>query len=57
MLTYQTPDAHEADQVDAGLAALTGLMSLEGCFCYLGEPREGVIVLPFARQDLLAKDV
>ena len=46
-----------ADQVDAGLAALTGLMSLEGCFCYLGEPREGVIVLPFARQDLLAKYV
>ena len=60
ILDAHVPDSRmltSADQVDAGLAALTGLMALEGCFCYLGEPREGVIVLPCARQDLLAKYV
>jgi hypothetical protein len=34
------------DQVDAALCALTGLLALEGCFCWAGEPSEGVIVLP-----------
>jgi predicted RNase H-like nuclease len=34
------------DQVDAALAALTGLYALSGRFTALGDPREGVIVLP-----------
>jgi predicted nuclease with RNAse H fold len=35
-----------ADQVDAALAALTGLLALEGVCFAPGDPREGVIVLP-----------
>jgi predicted nuclease with RNAse H fold len=34
------------DQVDAALAALTGLLALGGKFFAVGDPREGVIVLP-----------
>ena len=34
------------DQVDATLAALTGLLALEGRTTALGDPTEGVIVLP-----------
>jgi predicted nuclease with RNAse H fold len=34
------------DQIDAALAALTGLRALAGRSCALGDPREGVIVLP-----------
>lgn len=34
------------DQVDAVLAALTGLYALEGRFWAAGDPEEGVIVLP-----------
>jgi predicted nuclease with RNAse H fold len=34
------------DQVDAALAALTGLFALEGRFCAPGDPNEGAIVLP-----------
>ena len=34
------------DQVDAALAALTGLFALKGRFTALGDPREGAIVLP-----------
>lgn len=34
------------DQVDAALAALTGLYALRSRFTALGDPREGVIVLP-----------
>ena len=37
----RTPDA-----VDAALAALTGLLALEGQFCTVGDADEGVIVLP-----------
>ena len=37
-----------ADQVDAALAALTGLLALKGRRTHLGDPREGVIVLPVA---------
>jgi predicted nuclease with RNAse H fold len=36
------------DQVDAALAALTGLIVLEGRHTYLGDGAEGVIVLPVA---------
>jgi hypothetical protein len=34
------------DAVDAALAALTGLLALEGSFSSLGEASEGVIVVP-----------
>ena len=34
------------DRIDAALAALTGLRALAGRSCALGDPREGVIVLP-----------
>lgn len=34
------------DQVDAALAALTGLKALEGRFTALGDPKEGAIVIP-----------
>jgi predicted nuclease with RNAse H fold len=37
-----------ADQVDAALAALTGLFALERRFSAPGDPREGQIVLPAA---------
>jgi predicted nuclease with RNAse H fold len=37
-----------ADQVDAGLAALTGLYALERRFSAPGDPKEGVIVVPAA---------
>jgi predicted RNase H-like nuclease len=35
-----------ADQIDAALAALTGLLALEGGSCTVGDPAEAVIVLP-----------
>jgi predicted nuclease with RNAse H fold len=34
------------DLIDAALAALVGLSALEDCYCWLGRPEEGVIVLP-----------
>ena len=34
------------DRVDAALAALTGVLALEGRSCALGDPDEGVIVVP-----------
>ncbi len=34
------------DRVDAALAALTGLLALEGQWTCLGDPEEGVILLP-----------
>ncbi|HEX2267072.1 MAG TPA: DUF429 domain-containing protein [Actinomycetota bacterium] len=34
------------DQIDAALAALTGLRALQGSFVAVGDPDEGVIVLP-----------
>ena len=37
-----------ADQVDAALAALTGLFALERRFSAPGDPKEGVIVVPAA---------
>jgi hypothetical protein len=36
------------DAVDAALAALTGLRALEGQFTPIGDPAEGVIVVPVA---------
>jgi predicted nuclease with RNAse H fold len=52
LLTARGVDAdalRSMDQVDAALAALTGLFALRGRFSALGDPREGVIVLPSAR--------
>jgi predicted nuclease with RNAse H fold len=41
------PDGlRSADQIDAALAALTGLRALQGRCTALGDPLEGVIVLP-----------
>jgi hypothetical protein len=45
----QDNSLHSIDLVDAALAALTGLEALDGNYCAVGDPREGVIVLP-ARQ-------
>jgi predicted nuclease with RNAse H fold len=36
------------DRVDAALGALTGLIALEGGHCAVGDPDEGVILLPVA---------
>jgi predicted nuclease with RNAse H fold len=41
-----TAELSSADAVDATLAALTGLLALEGEFSVIGEPDEGVIVVP-----------
>jgi predicted nuclease with RNAse H fold len=38
-----------ADRIDAGLAALTGILALEGTFTAVGDPTEGVIMLPIGR--------
>jgi predicted nuclease with RNAse H fold len=35
-----------ADQIDAALAALTGLIALDGGHCGVGDPDDGVILLP-----------
>jgi hypothetical protein len=40
------------DVIDAALAALTGLLALEGRCCWLGLPEEGMIVLPCVETDL-----
>jgi predicted nuclease with RNAse H fold len=37
------------DQVDAALGALTGLIALEGIYTTVGEPAEGLILLPVAQ--------
>jgi predicted nuclease with RNAse H fold len=42
------------DQIDAALAALTGLYALEGRACWRGDPAEGVIVLPCRPEALAA---
>jgi len=38
------------DQVDATLAALTGIHALSRCSISLGSPNEGIIVLPRTNQ-------
>jgi predicted nuclease with RNAse H fold len=38
-----------ADRIDAGLAALTGIMALEGTYTAVGDPAEGVVMLPVCR--------
>lgn len=48
MQGVRTDDLTTVDQLDAALAALTGLLVLEGKESHLGDPAEGVIVLPIA---------
>ncbi|MGA2528388.1 MAG: DUF429 domain-containing protein [Acidimicrobiales bacterium] len=43
------------DRVDAALAALTGVFALEGIFSTVGDPEEGVILLPVARLQPLGR--
>ncbi len=42
----ETERLSSLDQIDAALAAFTGLMALEGICVALGDPAEGVIILP-----------
>ena len=42
-------DLPTRDRVDAALAALTGLIALTGEHCAVGDPDEGVILLPVSR--------
>jgi predicted nuclease with RNAse H fold len=44
----RTDDLRTLDQVDAALAALTGILVIEGKHTFLGDDAEGVIVLPVA---------
>jgi hypothetical protein len=46
MQGVRTEDLTTIDQIDAALAALTGVLVLDGLASYLGDPREGVIVVP-----------
>jgi predicted nuclease with RNAse H fold len=43
---FRTAALRSADQIDAALAAVTGLVALSGRSSALGDPVEGVIVLP-----------
>jgi len=43
------------DQCDAALCALTGLLALDGSFCWAGNPSEGVIVLPCVAPELASR--
>lgn len=45
-----TSQLRSTDEVDAALAALTGLFALEGIFWAVGDPAEAVIVLPGNRR-------
>jgi predicted nuclease with RNAse H fold len=42
----RSPELSTPDQIDAALAALTGLIALDGAHCAVGDPDEGVILLP-----------
>lgn len=43
------------DLIDAALAGLVGLYALKGEYCWLGNPEEGVIVLPCHASELPAR--
>lgn len=45
----RSPELATPDQIDAALAALTGLIALDGGHCAVGDPDEGVILLPVPR--------
>ncbi|MGN6868023.1 MAG: DUF429 domain-containing protein [Solirubrobacteraceae bacterium] len=42
----RSPQLATPDQIDAALAALTGLIALDGGHCAVGDPHEGVLLLP-----------
>jgi len=42
----RSPELTTPDQIDAALAALTGLIALDGDHCTAGDAAEGVILLP-----------
>jgi predicted nuclease with RNAse H fold len=42
----RSPQLATPDQIDAALAALTGLIALDGGHCAVGDPDEGAILLP-----------
>jgi predicted nuclease with RNAse H fold len=44
----ETGTLRSQDALDAALAALTGILALEGDSCILGDPAEGVLLLPVA---------
>ena len=46
MQCVRTDDLTTVDRLDAALAALTGLLVLDGHESHLGDPSEGVIVIP-----------
>ena len=46
MQRVRTEDLTTVDRLDAALAALTGLLALDGHASYLGDMKEGVIVVP-----------
>ncbi len=46
MQSVHTDDLTTVDRLDAALAALTGLLVLDGHESHLGDPSEGVIVIP-----------
>jgi predicted nuclease with RNAse H fold len=46
MQKVRTEELSTVDRLDAALAALTGLMVLDGHESHLGDPSEGVIVIP-----------
>lgn len=48
-LGIEDPRLANQDRIDAALAAVTGLYALEGIFVAIGEPAEGVVVLPVSR--------
>jgi predicted nuclease with RNAse H fold len=48
MQGVRTDELTTVDQLDAALAALTGLLVLDGRESHLGDPAEGVIILPVA---------
>ncbi|HJS92901.1 MAG TPA: DUF429 domain-containing protein [Solirubrobacteraceae bacterium] len=50
----RSPQLTTPDQIDAALAALTGLIAVDGGHCVVGDPDEGVILLPVDRLPVAA---
>jgi len=43
---FKIPDHVTEHELDAALAALTGFLYIKDCFCRLGDPDEGIIIIP-----------
>ena len=43
---FQLPDGVTDHELDAALAAITGVLYLKDCYLELGDPQEGTIILP-----------